>query len=591
MKPIPSLLRSFQSKKIVQSSPKSGPSCPKTSDADPNTPERPIQPPQRVRNRSAALSLKDVRTAALGLRRSGRESSLDRPESTESQRNGSRSSSNLAAKSRKLPIKLPEKYEILGEFFDRMESSIRLLKTKRRTRTFTNISKGVESMMDRRFTHKHLAQMKHILPEVIEIEKVLSCDEQTLCMKSDLQITLQGDALESKLEEKKGSEYTDLRKVFRSRLLEFFKAYPEVDDIPEEPLPEPFNQSKPNVSMSTNPTSMLSLPAGSSSDTLTVDNGMVASHLSRSIVRRFVGKVPIPESKKSQVLAITSQPSPPPIAILENSGSSSGNSSSSVISHIKPSSKLPIIQSQLSSDEYLVGRSTSSLEGNGVDTVGQMEKKQSFQMEIDQRQVTPAKDILTPARLRTSTPDLQTPKRSCISHDDDVTVSPDKLLRRPPTIRTLLFPTPVKNNQAKDEMNNQGRSSFDADIVKLLPESLLQSIREKERKVAEGCDIAISQAKRRRQMISCLPKLFNMIHLIFQSANRCVLTKEELIHKTITSHYDIVDRYEIEEQFKLLLELVPDWISEKVGFSGDVLLSVNKTSSPDLIRRTLAKAL
>ncbi|KAK9126775.1 hypothetical protein Scep_015621 [Stephania cephalantha] len=297
------------------------------------------------------------------------------------------------------------------------------------------------------------------------------------------------------------------------------------------------------------------------------------------------------ESKKSQVLAITSQPSPPPIAILENSGSSSGNSSSSVISHIKPSSKLPIIQSQLSSDEYLVGRSTSSLEGNGVDTVGQMEKKQSFQMEIDQRQVTPAKDILTPARLRTSTPDLQTPKRSCISHDDDVTVSPDKLLRRPPTIRTLLFPTPVKNNQAKDEMNNQGRSSFDADIVKLLPESLLQSIREKERKVAEGCDIAISQAKRRRQMISCLPKLFNMIHLIFQSANRCVLTKEELIHKTITSHYDIVDRYEIEEQFKLLLELVPDWISEKVGFSGDVLLSVNKTSSPDLIRRTLAKAL
>ncbi|KAK9164714.1 hypothetical protein Syun_005616 [Stephania yunnanensis] len=608
MKPIPSLLRSFQSKKIVQSSPKSGPSCPKTSDADPNTPERPIQPPQRVRNRSAALSLKDVRTAALGLRRSGRESSLDRPESTESQRNGSRSSSNLAAKSRKLPIKLPEKYEILGEFFDRMESSIRLLKTKRRTRTFTNISKGVESMMDRRFTHKHLAQMKHILPEVIEIEKVLSCDEQTLCMKSDLQITLQGDALESKLEEKKGSEYTDLRKVFRSRLLEFFKAYPEVDDIPEEPLEklsrekkrerkkgreatkkEPFNQSKPNVSMSTNPTSMLSLPAGSSSDTLTVDNGMVASHLSRSIVRRFVGKVPIPESKKSQVLAITS----PPIAILENSGSSNGNSSSSVISHIKPSSKLPIIQSQLSSDEYLVrGRSTSSLEGNGVDTGGQMEKKQSFQMEIDQRQVTPAKDILTPARLRTSTPDLQTPKRSCISHDDDVTVSPDKLLRRPPTIRTLLFPTPVKNNQAKDEMNNQeGRSSFDADIVKLLPESLLQSIREKERKVAEGCDIAISQAKRRRQMISCLPKLFNMIHLIFQSANRCVLTKEELIHKTITSHYDIVDRYEIEEQFKLLLELVPDWISEKVGFSGDVLLSVNKTSSPDLIRRTLAKAL
>ncbi|KAK9144978.1 hypothetical protein Sjap_004881 [Stephania japonica] len=582
MKPIPSPLRSFKSKKIVQSSP--------NSSADPNTPEKPLQPPQRLRNRSAALSLKDVRTAALGLRRSGRVSSLDPPESTVSQGDGSRSSSNLAAKSRKPPIRLPEKYEILGEFFDRMESSIRLLQAKRRTRTFTNISKGVECMMDRRFTHTHLAQMKHILPEVIEIEKVLSCDEQTLCMKPDLQITLQGDALESKVEEKKGSGYTDLRKVFRSRLSEFYKAHPEVDDVPEEPLPEPFNQSKQNVSMSTNPTSMLSLPAASSSDTLNVDNGIVAGHLSRSFVRRFVGKVPIPESKKSQLLATTCQPSSSSIAILE-SGSSNGNSSSSVISHIEPSSKLPIIQSQPSSDESFVERCPLSSDGNGVDTVGQMEKKHSFRMEIDQHQVTPAKNILTPARLMTSTPDLQTPKRSCISHDDDIAVSPDKLLRRPPAIRTLLFPTPVKNNKAKDEMNNQGRLSSDADIVKLLPESLLQSIREKERKATEGFDIAISQAKRRRQMIASLPKLFNMIHLIFQSTNRYVLTKEELIHKTIASHCDIVDRNEIEEQFKLLLELVPDWISEKVGFSGDVLLSVNKTSSPDLIRRTLAEAL
>ncbi|KAK9145087.1 hypothetical protein Sjap_004990 [Stephania japonica] len=581
MKPIPSPLRSFKPKKIVQSSP--------NSSADPNTPEKPLRPPQRLRNRSAALSLKDVRTAALGLRRSGRVSSLDPPESTVSQRNGSRSSSNLAAKSRKPPIRLPEKYEILGEFFDRMESSIRLLQAKRRTRTFTNIGKGVECMMDslgsywvcfgfrlqtRRFTHTHLAQMKHILPEVIEIEKVLSCDEQTLCMKPDLQITLQGDALESKVEEKKGSGYTDLRKVFRSRLSEFYKAHPEVDDIPEEPLPEPFNQSKQNVSMSTNPTSMLSLPAASSSNTLNVDNGIVAGHLSRSIVRRFVGKVPIPESKKSQLLATTSQPSSSSISILE-SGSSNGNSSSSVISHIKPSSKLPIIQSQPSSDESFVERCPLSSDGNGVDTVGQMEKKHSFRLEIDQHQVTPAKNILTPARLMTSTPDLQTPKRSCISHDDDIAVSPDKLLRRPPAIRTLLFPTPVKNNKAKDEMSNQGRLSSDADIVKLLPESLLQSIREKERKAAEGFDIAISQAKRRRQMIASLPKLFNMIHLIFQSTNRCVLTKEELIHKTITSHCDIVDRNEIEEQFKLLLKLVPDWISEKVRFSGDVLLRVN----------------
>lgn len=53
---------------------------------------------------------------------------------------------------------------------------------------------------------------------------------------------------------------------------------------------------------------------------------------------------------------------------------------------------------------------------------------------------------------------------------------------------------------------------------------------------------AISQAKRRRKMIACLPKVFNMIHFMFQSINRSVITKEELIHKLISSHTVIVDR-------------------------------------------------
>lgn len=53
---------------------------------------------------------------------------------------------------------------------------------------------------------------------------------------------------------------------------------------------------------------------------------------------------------------------------------------------------------------------------------------------------------------------------------------------------------------------------------------------------------AISLAKRRRKMIASLPKLFNMIHFLFQSTKQSVITKEELIHKIITSHCDIVDR-------------------------------------------------
>jgi hypothetical protein len=43
-------------------------------------------------------------------------------------------------------------------------------------------------------------------------------------------------------------------------------------------------------------------------------------------------------------------------------------------------------------------------------------------------------------------------------------------------------------------------------------------------------------------MIASLPKLFNMIHFLFQSIKRSVITKEELIHKIIASHCDVVDR-------------------------------------------------
>ena len=79
------------------------------------------------------------------------------------------------------------------------------------------------------------------------------------------------------------------------------------------------------------------------------------------------------------------------------------------------------------------------------------------------------------------------------------------------------------------------------------------------------------------------------------------MTKNELIYKLLSSNCKIVDRGmhsainlkllmflghiefsrakilghvsagEVEEQLKLLLELVPDWISEKIAYSGDIL--------------------
>ncbi|GAB4841601.1 CDT1-like protein a, chloroplastic [Ancistrocladus abbreviatus] len=81
-----------------------------------------------------------------------------------------------------------------------------------------------------------------------------------------------------------------------------------------------------------------------------------------------------------------------------------------------------------------------------------------------------------------------------------------------------------------------------------------------------------------------------MIHLLFQSINRPVITKEELICKIVAGHLDIVDRREVEEQLKLLQESAPGYISEKLCLSGDVLIRLNRSSSPESIRAKLVDA-
>ncbi|CAH8390779.1 unnamed protein product [Eruca vesicaria subsp. sativa] len=59
-------------------------------------------------------------------------------------------------------------------------------------------------------------------------------------------------------------------------------------------------------------------------------------------------------------------------------------------------------------------------------------------------------------------------------------------------------------------------------------ESKEEHIEEQERKAIES-NPAISEAKRRRKMMACLHKLFNVIHYLIQSIRHWVITKEELV--------------------------------------------------------------
>ncbi|XP_076905250.1 CDT1-like protein a, chloroplastic [Bidens hawaiensis] len=218
---------SFKSKKIQRSSI----TKPEHSPWSSKTPEKPTRGP--LTRRQSLRSVKQVREAAKKLHVSDPKPSVSSDPVTD------------PVLKPKVPDSIPEKYEMLNSFFDRLLSSIQLLGLKRSASTFTNIARIVESLTDRKFAYSHLAQLKFIIPEAIEIKKILARDDRTGCMKPDLHITLNFSVVQK--DEKQTSDYSLLSKLFRSRLSSFCKSNPEGDEVPEERLPEPFN--KPSYSI------------------------------------------------------------------------------------------------------------------------------------------------------------------------------------------------------------------------------------------------------------------------------------------------------------------------------------------------------
>ncbi|CAA0832169.1 CDT1-like protein a- chloroplastic [Striga hermonthica] len=558
---------SLRSKKQPHSPAPSDPKARRAPEPDPNpwgvqTPGKPADPPRRLRNRGAAMSIKEIREAAMKLRGRRSDPSEEIVPVVESK-------VEPVAKSKKKPsvseIKLLEKYELLDKFFNSLDSSIRLLHLKGSAPIFANISSQVESLTDRRFTYSHLAQLKFIMPEAIMLEKVLRHDERTSCMRPDLRITLNAEAVESKNTSQSLSGNLRLRKVFRSRLLDFLKSHTEGEEVPEGPLPEPFSRPKKNASENS------VQPSTSNSITETPLFGrqlLASSLLPPSFKPRF--------SQRASIHSIEVSKQDKSLVLEENCLQLSSNSQS----------KLPLNSphsENCSSGSASSDSNQSPLHETPVKCVKSVETVSVLS--------TPVGPNSTPAKLRSATPALRPPKRSQMSPDDSSCRSPSKLIRRPPPNRPLKFDTPVKNSKVNLELDrSESRSNGGDDILDILPDALVQSIREKERLAAIEQDPAISRAKSRQKMIASLPKRFDTIYYLFQSMGRSVVTKEELIQKIVTGDLKVTDRNEVEEQLTLLQELVPEWIYEKSITSGDLLICVNKISSPEAIRTRLSEA-
>ncbi|KAF8053606.1 hypothetical protein N665_1393s0004 [Sinapis alba] len=443
--------------------------------------------------------------------------------------------------------KLPEKYETLGKFFDALDSSIVLSKLRGSKPTFSNISGKIEHLTERRFCYSHLAQIKHILPEAIEIKRVLIQDETTCCMKPDLHVTLNADAVEDNGDKIKK---ISLRKVFRTRLADFVKAHPHGDEVPEEPLPELFSRRKLTESSTDEVKSVSSVMEG------------MASIPAAKLISLFmkVPSTPVKAASSSASIAPTASPARPSLSKI--------NLASTLVKALSTPASVPSTPAKIESAPVIIAS-------------------------------TPPEFASTPSRLFSTSLKARRQKRSSDDKnlDDVTTAQPVKFARRYSlsSSRSLNFDSYAEDEKAMavtdvdediDQVSVEDESSDD-EILSILPDKLREAIQEQERKAIEDSNPAISEAKRRRKMIACLPKLFNVIHYFIQSIRRWVITKEELVHKIIAGHSDINDRREVEEQLMLMQELVPDWISEKRSSCGDLLVCINKLASPETIRSSL----
>ncbi|KAI3878866.1 hypothetical protein MKW92_007655 [Papaver armeniacum] len=447
---------------------------------------------------------------------------------------------------------LPDKYKILAEFFDRIGSSVRLLGLCKKMPTFQNICTQVEVFTKRKLLYSHLAQIKYILPEAVQVEKILIHDERTLCMKQDMKITLLLDVVDADPDQ---SPYAVLCQMFHQRLLKFFRNHPEGCDIPEATLPVPMSQSRS--------TSQYMLPEVARVESHPSSNELEPSSslslLSSTFKRRFSEKIIVPETEKTKLLA----------------------------------SLYPF--SPLEPDDVINQDREGLLQKEGLSHVIETKTPMSL-LSSKEYESSPMKSISGPNQLMLVTPTQSAPQRRTVPDSDEKVISQSNISSHSVAKKSLNFLSPLKGDEIAcgsilDESKHYRDSSLKPaaakrilmvdDVTGSCPQIQAEFLHLKDKEEIIGGNLSRTAS---------LPDLFNLIYHIFQSSKYSSITKQELVHKIISEDVLIEETKEAEEQLDLLEELVPDWIQKKLVPSGDLLYSIRKVSDLDSIRARLVEA-
>ncbi|KAL9392266.1 hypothetical protein Peur_016186 [Populus x canadensis] len=501
----------------------------------------------------------------------------------------------LHAKFREGELEILERHKTIVELFDSMNCSLRLLVMRKKSPTFQNISAQVEVLTQRKFSYGHLARIKYLLPEAIQMDKILVHDKKSLCMKPDMKIGVLFDVVEGHDEE---SDFIALRQVFASRLVDYFIKHPEACDIPQAILPGPFNQSKEaafedkagdhsmavfcepfnEISEIIAPEPMITdqsreyLPAAIESQMLSTP-----SHLRPSFNRHFSQKT-FSEEEKVQLLA-----SPVPSSV-----SPSGDLHNEHLNEAR-TGEFPEFCSKFNFKTNLdikSERARQSCIPYSKFTSFNPLPSQPINPEVSADVYTSTSPKCKPDssvdKLLLETPAQSTPRRAMDSSDDKHkdTTGQKQTLSCKPAKRVLDFSYMEADKGASEYYEFLHDSSTQplagsSSLLKKVEGSLGHS----------SVDQKTCQSDTVHQQMSIqLPDLVSLVHHIFQSVNFSPITKEELVHKIILDSLDIVDRMAVEEQIGILEKRVPDWICRLPAPSGDVLYKIKKMSDLETVQ-------
>lgn len=474
------------------------------------------------------------------------------------------------------------RYEEIAELFNHMTCSLRLLNLCKKPPTFWNVSAQVEVLAKRKFLYSHLAQIKYVLPEVIQIEKLLIYDKKTSCMRPDVKITVQLDAIETRHEQ---SGFMALRELFVLRLVDYFADHPEASVVPEAMLPGPFHQSNQITD---------------DEDTLgdsvfqhqsTVADGVIlseASGLPESFSRHFSQKLVV--SEKTQLLAS-------PVTF---SSSSCTNPTNQELQgrqegHLNVVCPEPIgeINHNISTEEE---EEASSGCGRSNFIVPSVESPYPCSSVDPIDKESPAVRFSpSSGNLMIDTPAQMTPKRSISDCDNNIKSMSRKQCQscEKPAKRSLDFSSPKGDRSSMDRSETcKHVHDFSPCSLKLVEEKNLSGEaaglhQENERGHLSKDQISANRSLRMCQDLSHLNGIAATVNYVFQSVGCSSITREELVHKIIMNNFEVLERKEVEEQIDFLGKLFPDWFCRRSTHSGDIIYSIREGTSLESITSRL----